>query len=115
MNIMEFKIAVIGTQMFGDLSIFSKGSVKGSKEFKDQRLKKLLAYGVGNKNISPSIVVKDSEGETMINLNTIKDLSNEYMKALSMGHEVVADTDKKGEKIYQGPSPDEITLVDAAR
>lgn len=51
----------------------------------------------------------------MINLTTIKDLSNEYMKALSMAHEVVADTDKNGEKIYQGPSPDEITLVDAAR
>ena len=65
MNIMEFKIAVIGAQMFGDLSIFSRGggiSVKGSKEFKDQTLKKLLAYGVGNRDINPSIVVKDREG-----------------------------------------------------
>ena len=32
-----------------------------------------------------------------------------------MAHEVVADEDKQGNKIYQGPSPDEITLVDAAR
>jgi magnesium-transporting ATPase (P-type) len=32
-----------------------------------------------------------------------------------VAHEVVADVNKKGEKIYQGPSPDEITLVDAAR
>ena len=78
MNIMEFKIAIIGTQMFGDLSIFSRGavSIKGSKEFKDQRLKKLLANGVGNKNANPSIIVKDREGETMISLNTIKDLSS---------------------------------------
>jgi hypothetical protein len=32
-----------------------------------------------------------------------------------MAHEVVADKDKKGNKIYQGPSPDEITLVEAAK
>jgi magnesium-transporting ATPase (P-type) len=27
----------------------------------------------------------------------------------------VAETDKQGKKFYQGPSPDEISLVDAAR
>lgn len=34
---------------------------------------------------------------------------------LGLAHEVVAETDKKGNKFYQGPSPDEITLVDAAK
>ena len=37
------------------------------------------------------------------------------MKALSLAHEVVVQTDKKGMKFYQGPSPDEITLVEAAK
>ena len=41
----------------------------------------------------------------------MKDLADEYMKALALAHQVVADVDKKGNKIYQGPSPDEITLV----
>lgn len=45
----------------------------------------------------------------------MKELAEEYLTVLSVAHEVVADTNKKGEKIYQGPSPDEITLVDAAR
>jgi len=35
--------------------------------------------------------------------------------ALSTAHEVVAEKDKNGKVKYQGPSPDEITLVDAAR
>lgn len=37
------------------------------------------------------------------------------MKALSLAHQVMPDKDKKGKKIYQGPSPDEITLVDGAK
>lgn len=34
---------------------------------------------------------------------------------MAVAHEVVAEINKKGLKFYQGPSPDEITLVDAAR
>ena len=45
----------------------------------------------------------------------MKELADQYLTALSIAHEVVAETDKKGKKFYQGPSPDEITLVDAAR
>ena len=35
--------------------------------------------------------------------------------ALSLAHEVVVATDKDGNSKYQGPSPDEITLVEAAK
>ena len=45
----------------------------------------------------------------------MKDLVEEYWLGLSLAHEVVADTNKNGEKIYQGPSPDEITLVQTAK
>lgn len=34
---------------------------------------------------------------------------------LATAHEVVADKNKEGKVVYQGPSPDEISLVDAAR
>jgi hypothetical protein len=37
------------------------------------------------------------------------------LTALAVAHEVVAEVDKKGKTFYQGPSPDEITLVDAAK
>ena len=42
-------------------------------------------------------------------------LAHEYLKALSLAHEVIAQKDESGKSTYQGPSPDEITLVDAAR
>jgi phospholipid-transporting ATPase len=42
-------------------------------------------------------------------------LSEEYFKILGSAHEVVGEDDKKGNIKYQGPSPDEITLVEAAR
>jgi phospholipid-transporting ATPase len=45
----------------------------------------------------------------------MKDLAEEYLTALSVAHEVVSEVDKKGKIFYQGPSPDEITLVDAAK
>ena len=70
---------------------------------------------MGDRPINPAIAVKDQEGSTVVNLNSLKDVAVEYMKALSMAHEVVSDVDKVGNKIYQGPSPDEITLVDAAK
>jgi magnesium-transporting ATPase (P-type) len=34
---------------------------------------------------------------------------------LALAHEVVPQIDDSGKIVYQGPSPDEITLVDAAR
>jgi hypothetical protein len=34
---------------------------------------------------------------------------------LSIAHEVVVATDAAGQSKYQGPSPDEITLVEAAK
>ena len=61
------------------------------------------------------MVVKDREGRQSIQFRQQKDLAEEYLTILSLAHEVVAETDKKGQKLYQGPSPDEISLVDAAR
>ena len=48
---MQFKIACIGSKMYGDMTLLSKNpNLKGGKEkgFKDQRLKALLETGVGN-------------------------------------------------------------------
>lgn len=48
-------------------------------------------------------------------LRSQRDLICEYFSLLSSAHECLVQRDKQtGAVVYQGPSPDEITLVDAA-
>lgn len=56
-----------------------------------------------------------NDKKAKITLKTQKDLINEYFFLLASAHECIVhkDTDT-GKVTYQGPSPDEITLVDAA-
>lgn len=74
----------------------------------------MLSKGSNNTPID-DMVVKDREGNQSVAFKQMKDLAEEYLIALAVTHEVVAETDKNGRKFYQGPSPDEITLVDAAK
>ncbi len=76
------------------------------------KLTQLLESGVGNEAVSPNIQVK---GGSTISFSSLKDLAEEYLLALATAHEVVAEKNKEGKVFYQGPSPDEITLVDAAK
>lgn len=50
MNIMEFKIAAIGTQLYGDLALIydKKGGKPTGKGFRDDGLKKMLEKGVND-------------------------------------------------------------------
>lgn len=65
MNIMEFKIAVIGNQMFGDLAAITGGASK-ERNFNDQKLRRLVRDGLADRDIHPSVIVKDKEGETQL-------------------------------------------------
>lgn len=115
MNLMEFKIAVIGNKMFGDLGLIMNDPnvpPQAEKGFRDDKLTQLLETGHGNEGLSTPIHVK---GGSSVNFSNLKDLAEEYLLLLSTAHEVVAEKDKEGKVVYQGPSPDEITLVDAAR
>jgi magnesium-transporting ATPase (P-type) len=66
-----------------------------------------------------SYQVKSSNGKISIKFNSQRKLVSEFLKILSLAHECVPETVSKpdGTKVtfYQGPSPDEITLVDFAR
>lgn len=73
-----------------------------------------MTKGTNNIEVN-NVFVKNREGNQTITFRKMGELTDEYLTALSIAHEVVAETDKKGKKFYQGPSPDEITLVDAAR
>ena len=54
--------------------------------------------------------------ETLFSITTQKELMEEYLMVLSTCHECIIDSEKNDGMVrYQGPSPDEITLVDTAR
>lgn len=117
MNLMEFKIAVIGSKMYGDLGLIIRDPKRPPQEekgFRDEELKSLVEKGANNIAVK-DVFVKNREGGQEISFRQMKELADEYLTALAITHEVVAETDKKGKKFFQGPSPDEITLVDAAR
>lgn len=139
-NKMEFKIAMIGTQLHGDKRIIhDKSSMLMSlptyvdkKEgviysFEDKKLVDLLARKwerpdesepfFPNEDLSYKIY-SSSTSEVLYEIKTQYDLSIEYFKLLSTCHECVIDSEQNQEMQmirYQGPSPDEITLVDTAR
>ena len=61
------------------------------------------------------VYIKDREKKKVLKFNSKKTLGAEYLTALAIAHEVVVQEDENGNKKYQGPSPDEITLVEAAK
>lgn len=108
MNLMEFKIAVIGNKMYGDLGLVINDPARPpqqEKGFHDEELRNMILKGSGNFAIK-DVVVKDRDGRQVINFPQMKELAEEYLTILAVAHEVVAETDKKGKKFYQGPSPD---------
>lgn len=59
MNLMEFKIAVIGRKMFGDLGLIMDESTRPpqvEKGFQDNDLKDLIAKGINNTSLSDIFV-----------------------------------------------------------
>lgn len=61
MNLMEFKIAVIGTKMYGDLGLIISDPERppqNSKGFHDEELAQLVARGVGDRPLAQPIEVK---------------------------------------------------------
>lgn len=52
------------------------------------------------------VAVSNRDGGQFLPFRSIKDLAEEYLAALAITHEVVAEVDKQGKKFYQGPSPD---------
>jgi phospholipid-transporting ATPase len=60
------------------------------------------------------VIQVESKGKSH-KIATSQELADEYMLILSLAHECVVETDKNGDFKYQGPSPDEITLVEASK
>lgn len=73
MNVMEFKIAVIGSHLFGDLNLISgkDGDTRPRfKGFRDDALKKMLNNGSGDGGLYSEIAVRNREG-SLINRSIV--------------------------------------------
>ena len=154
-NKMEFKLALIGSKLFGDKRILTvtpsnplpikRPTYIDKKEgilfsFEDKNLEALLKpRELGKTDISSSrsetfkkpLLEEEGEeedskffNEEEINyrlakdftLKNMRDLAVEYFKLLSTCHECLLDSQTNNSMLrYQGPSPDEIALVDTAR
>ena len=105
----------------------NKGA-KISSVFDDMRFNKFMV-GVFGQKTTVDIRLQSDSGQSKMRISTQSDLMNEFMTVMSIAHEVVAQDpmklSKTGEEdaietepsklVYQGPSPDEVTLVDFAR
>lgn len=87
-------------------------------EFNDTRLRKLIKAGTGNSMEMEGFPVRfnDRSGQTVFEINNQKELVHEMLQMMATCHECIIERKKETGYIhYQGQSPDEIAIVDAAR
>lgn len=89
---------------------------EGGSSFKSEKLDKVLR---NKENEVLDYQVASTSGAIKLNYKTQRDLVVEFFKVLSLAHECVPETVTKADgtkmTFYQGPSPDEVTLVDFAK
>lgn len=104
-NKMEFKHCVVGTKVYGN----TQPSEDPLFSFQDSNLVETL------KDVVPSDKLHLSSSRPQNYDFSENDLLYEFFMVLCAAHECIIDQEeKKSYIVYQGMSPDEITLVDAA-
>ncbi|CAK77311.1 unnamed protein product (macronuclear) [Paramecium tetraurelia] len=135
-NKMEFKLSVCGNETYGDVSMFDKHEMStfvGNQIIRRQSTlhsrrstvvneKAGIEYTFSGAVIQSIITETDPMKNPNIGLNVDTylirnqgDLVKENLMLLATCHECVLEFQDDGTFNYQGPSPDEIALVDAAR
>ncbi|CAK84558.1 unnamed protein product (macronuclear) [Paramecium tetraurelia] len=134
-NQMEFKYCIIGNTLYGqeqqhtnipvqnvDLKRQQTAKVHPATDvfqhsvfnFQDLELSAILK-GEGSSGEQPvNLIVQSLDGKQQVKISKQRNLIEEYFFLLSSAHECIVQYDKNQNANYQGPSPDEITLVDAA-
>ena len=127
-NVMEFKYMMVGTQFYGDRAVFEQsGNEQGETEDpKVDKNEETTQWSCKNyddvmnetKNTEINRTMTSVGSWENFTIKTQKDQITEFMKILSLSHMCVAEsfTDKNGvkQKFYNGPSPDEVALVEYA-
>ena len=133
-NKMVFKLCVIGEELYGDASTFddvpsfkdkrnfggrdpkteSKRIVGKNFIFEDFRLDDLEKNEL-NPNPDLNFAIENSKGEPAAKYPKQLDLVKEFFFLLACCHDCIMERNEEtGDVTYQGESPDEIALVDAA-
>ncbi|CAK55960.1 unnamed protein product (macronuclear) [Paramecium tetraurelia] len=132
-NQMEFKYCIIGDILYGKSdksknmteSISNKNNAQQDPaqfkhsvfNFQDPILTGIIENSQDCQRYSDQqrkLMIQSTDKTTTLEIKTQKQLVHEYLMLLSSAHECIAQKDKNSQIVYQGPSPDEITLVDAA-
>ena len=134
-NKMEFRYCLVGPSLFGEedtssleLSTFDKYEEPLKRKptfidkknqvlfcFKDKYLDQMISREYAGPDIN--LEFRNRNGDIIYTVDCMADLIQEFMLDLSLCHDCILEKDKNNPDnfYYQGPSPDEITLVDAAR
>ena len=136
-NKMEFRYCLVGKTLFGaEVGLENTGRVSTSDanepvfkrkptfidtknqvlfSFKDDYMERMIKNEVSGDQLNLDFT--NSKGEVIYSTEHTSDLVKDFMLSLSLCHDCILEYDKTDEDnfYYQGPSPDEITLVDAAR
>lgn len=131
-NIMEFQCCFIGDTFFGDHRLLRKPgqeepqtlrrqtTYKNKKaeveySFEDKRLRSLLRKeGTGKEE---SFKFRGPNREVLYRIENLQQLVEDFFLILSINHDCMVEEEGEAEGLvnYQGPSPDEVALVDTAR
>lgn len=139
-NEMKFKYCIIGNETYVSKIINhneNKNNVTSHnniltnyQEWRDQKTKSKKNIEVSPLKIDQSIsllnfqstenlkeIIQNRQSNLTLhqNMSNQEVLANEFLKILSLCHECVCEKDEQNNINYQGPSPDEIALVDFAR
>jgi phospholipid-transporting ATPase len=114
-NRMEFKNCTIGNEMFGE----KLGLMDGNYIRKPTHTDAVLHYAFDDAEMKKWLRSDEQiEGIKVTPQFTMRSkgvLVKMFLQAMALTHELLVEYDKDGRAKYSGNSPDEITLVDAAR
>lgn len=137
-NKMEFQYCLVGPSVFGEPVKTDQTVEASTKElmdtspikrqptfidkknqvffsFKDKNLERLIRKETPGMEVN--LQFRNRNGSVVHECPTLASLVEEFMLSLSLCHDCILERDKNNQDnfYYQGPSPDEITLVDTAR
>lgn len=125
-NVLEFKYAFIGDSFFGD-SAFMEQRKETKRKSTTAELHDGLSFSFDDKRISPSnttlmgksenFVFFDENKRELYRIKSLQGLADHFLLILAICHDCICEYDKENNNAisYSGMSPDEVSLVDAAK
>jgi phospholipid-translocating P-type ATPase (flippase) len=127
-NVLEFKYALVADTFFGDKAFLDDrkaSKVRASYTNREEGISfsfdnheiNSIVRGTFRAETKKGFSFYSSRNEMLYQLNDLKSITSHFLLNLSLCHDCLAEEDKEnpGQLKYQGLSPDEVALVDAAR